>query len=139
MMSFEQMLSGALGANLEHQLSVEHAKKWLSTEQWLREYATIRLSMGRQIGKTRAICRLASSSDLVVVYGQAMGHDLKARTSFNPVVVTPRSLLPGVGLRGFHFDRIWVDEASMTLKGDDLDNVYASAVLNGAKQVILIG
>jgi hypothetical protein len=139
MMSVGQLLSGALDANLEHQLARADVVKYLSKEQWLREYGTIRLSTARQTGKTSAIARMATSRDLVVVYGQAMAHDFKARTSFNPVIVTPRALEEGVGLRGFQFDRVWVDEATFTLRSNDLDNVYASAVMNGAKQVILVG
>jgi hypothetical protein len=139
MMSVGQLLSGALDANLEHQLASADIANYLSKEQWLREYGTIRLSTARQSGKTSAIARMALSRDLVVVYGQAAAHDFKARSSFNPVVVTPRALEEGYGLRGFHFDRVWVDEVTYTLRGKDLDNVYACAVMNGAKQVILVG
>ena len=140
MTAFGQILDAALGANLEQQIRLARIELELGTSNWLKEFGTVRICLGRQSGKTTAIQRRASSRDLVVVHSHAMAKDFSEYASFNPTVITPRNLEnPMLKLREMRFDRIWVDNASWILKGDDLGNVYKNAMLNGAKQIILVG
>lgn len=140
MSAFGQILDMALDENLKRQQVFASNKQAISATDWLLEYATVQLNFGRQTGKTTAIQRRATSRDLVVTWNSANARWLAAEAFFKPQIVTIRNLEePAYAIRGHSYDRIWVDNAMTILSDTDLLNVYRTAVMTSAKQVILLG
>lgn len=136
-MDFGGILDAALAENQRQQLRMTSHKASLSSSQWLEEFATVSLSIGRATGKSSAIKLRASRSDLVVVKDAQEARWFKAETFNNPMVIHYAQLTADLNpTQGKCFDRIWVDNASTI---DGLCEVLEAAVYTSAKQIILIG
>jgi len=139
MKHFGPILDSLLEINLQQQHRHNDLKMQMSHMDWLLEFGTVHIGLGRQTGKTYAIQHRASSKDMVVVINRDNATHFNAHKSFNPTIVTEAELINGSMIwRGRSFDRIWIDNASM-FNGDALLNVYENAALCSVKQIIMLG
>ncbi len=137
--SFGAILDAALAKNLEQQISNKSVKYTLPQANWLQEFGTVAISLGRATGKTTAIARRASSSDLVITYSHYTALDLSKMCLYNPIVKDIEGLIRSVpGAQYKKFDRIWVDNASMIL-GAHAGYILKLASEAKAIQLILVG
>lgn len=94
----------------DNQLDREDCQTMMSRGMWLREMATVSLTVPRRVCKTSYILKRARCADLIVVHN----HEMKRvfRESSALVVTLPEliSLTRGRTQRGFN--RVYVDEPS---------------------------
>lgn len=106
------------------QILHEGNRRYMSTQHWLREMATVSLTVPRQVGKTSYINKRATCADLVIVHNQSM-KDMY-RGSRTTVVTTHElaGLNRGRSMRGFN--RVYVDEPRLVFNNRfSLDELYS--------------
>ena len=150
MWKYEALLTHLIELNKSNQ-NKGHAVLF-SKFNYLKEYCTVRLDIGRGVGKTNYIINNARQGDLVIFnhrypFESALREDL-----FDKGVVvilyqkeTPSSLLTSVvrrlGQTGKYprFERIWIDEFSEFEKSDYPDEILALLISLQDKVPTLIG
>lgn len=106
--------------NYKHREFHEELRKNLSPRAWLYEFCTIRLNVGRRVGKTEFIKSNARPGDIVIVpfiiskipYGSAHCFALPELERYNHFYPTD--------LQNFNPSYIWCDEANLSNDGIEL-------------------
>ncbi|USV40867.1 hypothetical protein [Xanthomonas phage BUDD] len=135
---FKNILEQALELNLQRQALNAKYRHNLEPHQWMQEFGTVRIQMGRGVGHTTAICQLACKDDLVVAGSAFQLMTMNENSVKKPAVALALNLLDNTRLRGRTFDRIWVDDASLK-SSEEIRNVYVTALMHRANQIILVG
>lgn len=109
----------------------------MSPEHYAREFKTVRVDVGRQIGKTSYLTRTAVDGDVILVGKASFVRPLTSNldvqvhvVSINVVDTYPTSILK------MHHT-VWVDDASR-ISQEKLDMMYA-AFASRAFQFVLLG
>lgn len=121
----------------------------MDPRQAAADFKTVRLSVGRQVGKTSYIASHATDSDLIIVPNQALADHIVRHHNPRATIVLSHDFTP-VGnsvfrrnVRGRVFQNIYVDEASMCerLSSYFMHVVYELTVdhRNSTQQYILLG
>lgn len=79
--TFAEIADAAFGSILDFVESdkAKEVRKYLPRGQFVREYATLRLNLGRQTGKTEWIVDNAARSDIIIVATQMQVEELTSR------------------------------------------------------------
>jgi hypothetical protein len=114
-------------------------KAALGEVAFAKEYATVSLGLGRQIGKTMAIARRAKPTDIVFSYNLACSKEMQRRLEFWNIVqhIEARPASNAGGDSETQYETVWIDDASH-VKPEELNKIYESYA-HRAKQFILIG
>lgn len=121
----------------------------MDPRQAAADFKTVRLSVGRQVGKTSYITSRATDGDLIIVPNQAMSDYIIRHHNPRGTLALSHDFAP-VGnsafcrnIRGRSFQNIYVDEASMCerLSSYFMHVVYELTVdhRNNTQQYILLG
>jgi len=126
----ENLINSAVIADQSTHLGLQH---------WLREYGTLKLNMGRQLGHTHYIIQHARSGDLVIARTAKHAHRLRidagcVNTSPNqPTIISLSSPLPM-----WPYNTVWIDGEfvyQQCLKQD----LYSWLARMPVKKVIVLG
>ena len=102
-----------------------------------REFQTVKLDIGRQVGKTWYIARTATDNDIIISVNALNSRYMKeVKSNFdikNTIIVCDKSSL----VESESINTVWIDDASLFNK-EDLDLIYSSYA-GKAKKFILIG
>ena len=135
----ESLVYNAIDLNKEWQNKLKDCslKGATGIVNYAKEYQTVKIDVGRQIGKTSLIARSVNINDVVITYNQeSASHLLKKISSFNifGVSVFNASCLPECDR---NFDTVWIDE-SKCIKEVDIERIY-EIFAGKCKQFVFIG
>lgn len=133
-----KIMQNALNANLASQENFQSLKDKADPKSWLREYATVKLCLGRQAGYTTSALKITaefenpifitiSSSNIDLNFIKEIGSSVKVFSIY--------------GLRaldGNLCDLLIVDNVSL-IKEEKLDQIYSYAAKARVRCVLLIG
>lgn len=135
---FEDIVSDARAFNLDTQASDSACvrRDWSSRRQYAEEFQTVRIDVGRCVGKTRYICEHATKCDVVIT------HSWEARNWYNTnsgAPVIPACLLtqqnaifcPQAAV-------VFVDEVSL-MSDREIDAIYERFSTAKVEQFVFLG
>lgn len=153
---FFKLVDDAVALNLENQLRFENNKKFISGGQWLSDFGTVNLNVGRQVGKTNYIATRMTTSDLVIVpyerdvknyYHKAA--DLQDKLFFNSEnVYSARIMFDRFNMSGYwrgrrdlheNWNKVYVDEPNMVFAQRDSFYEFYDWFGKRCNQVIMLG
>lgn len=133
-----ELIKHAIASNLNNRQKLpEYAEKYVNQSQFVREFKTIHLSVGRRTGKSIAMVTLAREGDLIIVHNEETKRRLKYE--YPHCLATINSIydvvLGSLGLRGpippRIFDYVWIDELHLCERsGYKIDHVYEKTRAN---------
>lgn len=103
---------------------------------YLREFGTISLNVGRQIGKSHYIKTHASADDLIIVYNMKSidyYRDTPAK------VLSSNQLLPVRGVPPTRYNKIYIDEPYLVSRNMPLHEIYHITAIDYNQTYILLG
>jgi hypothetical protein len=126
--------------NKENQKTKSHMIVGIGTVAYAKEYQTVKIDLGRQIGKSWYIARTATSEDVIVCRQthtyKTMEKRVKEINFLNSIEITIPSCIP-LSQVETDYDTVWVDDASHFDK-KELEIVYGRFATK-CKQFVLIG
>lgn len=136
--SFEQIVNSAREANLDNQASDPACvrRDWASRRQYAEEFQTVRIDIGRNVGKTRYICQHATMSDVIIT------HSWEAKRWYNdnstaPVVPAMLLMQKNAVFCPQAFV-VYVDEPSL-MSENELNAIYERFSTTNVEQFVLLG
>ena len=130
---FEQAIEFNKGL-IEERIS---QKQYIGEVGFAKEYATVRLGLGRQIGKTTAIARRAKSTDIVFSYNLACSKNMTERLAYWGFQHVENRPATSATDDDQVYDTVWIDDATH-IKPETLNKIYESYA-HRAKQFVLVG
>jgi hypothetical protein len=103
---------------------------------YLREFGTISLNVGRQVGKSHYIKTHATENDLVIVY------NMRNRDYYRDcpaTVLSPLQLTPPPGIPPVKYNKIYIDEPALVQRNISLYEVYFITGRDYDQTYILLG
>lgn len=140
---FSDLVDAARQLNDTQRHAHYHLASQMGREAWAIQYATVRISVGRQAGNSTYIYENATDDCLIVCANWSLASHMRkeaASRGKNPVVVSPTGVATvtssGVAIQ---FSTIFVDDASWQTQ-HTLDAVYAASACGDInQQFILLG
>lgn len=114
----------------DNQVRYDHLRDNMHPGVWLRDMATVMMTVPRRVGKTSYIMKRAKCADLIVVHNHEMKRQYQGSRAH--VIAAPeldRFMRQNVGIkRGFN--RVYVDEPRLVFSGrftsDELYSFFCS-------------
>lgn len=127
---FENLVTNLINLNKRHRIN----KILIPYESYLKEYCTVRVDIGRQIGKTHYIISNATKNDCIIVHNVATKRNIKIFTKAK--VYTIKNIYNKIP--GNIFKNIWIDEASwMDNNIKNLDFLYSLFANKSVEQTFI--
>jgi hypothetical protein len=139
MKKIDYIIDPLIKYNKEIQETKSHMIVGIGTIAYAKEYQTVKIDVGRQIGKSWYIARTATPEDVIVCRQTHTYTTMEKRVKeFNhkAIEITIPSCIPLTQVE-IDYDTVWVDDASYFSK-DQLEVVY-SRLAGKCKQFVLIG
>lgn len=136
-MKIDNIFDQAIEFNRELIAERNSQKAMLGEVTFAKEYATVSLDLGRQVGKTMAIARRAKPTDIVFSYNSACAKEMSRRLMFWNVQHVENRSATSATADDQVYDTVWIDEAKH-IKPETLNKIY-ELYAHRAKQFILIG
>lgn len=108
----------------DNMLKHEDHQSMVSKGTWLRDMATVSLTLPRRVGKTSYINKRARCADLIIVHN----HEMKREYRDSTALVITLSMLDHLtrGRSQLSFNRVYVDEPRLVFTGHfSTDDLYA--------------
>ncbi len=140
---FVQSVDYMIQLTEEHALSWEDKQDYFSRPMWLRNFATVHLTLPRAVGKTSYINKRARCADAVIVHNQEMKSQYKNSCARIFIPHELNQLGRGCGRVGFN--RVYVDEPRLVFNQwfskDDLMAVFGGVSNPSvcANMIIMLG
>lgn len=136
---FQQTLKILIALNKEHRLAFKEYQSFYPPLQFIMEFGTISLDIGRHVGKTKFIRENAKCNDLVLV------HNMEEVRYWNRYRNMTRTICPRTdGIEyiksyGQRFDTIWIDEPKLVFKGFSKYDILKYLIVDYGQTVIMLG
>lgn len=137
-LEYSRAIDFLIGVNLKQQLAFEEQAKYISKQQWAKEFATVRCDVGRQIGKTSYIKSRANYGDLIIVSKYNQKRDMLYPIPSADVITHADLDVPGYRWIGYpipRYSRIYIDEPGKL----NLDMVYDIFARDTRQLFIILG
>lgn len=138
MMTFEDIVSASRAANLDNQASDGACvrRDFSSRRQYAEEFQTVRIGIGRGVGKTQYICDHATHNDVIIV------HSWEAKNWYNPNSCAPVISVFSLTHQNAVFcppaSVVFVDEVSL-MSEREIDAIYERFSTSKVEQFVLLG
>lgn len=146
--TFAEVADMAFGAMLDF-IESDKGKQQLAAlgrGKFVREFATLRLNMGRQTGKTRWLVESAARSDVILVGNEAQARELihrfKELDRAVPYVIPAEhvvNVFKGVRWLDKIGETIWVDDASYLDQAKLNDAINEIAIHIKPEHIVFLG
>jgi len=136
--NFDTIIDGAIQLSKTRIDSLQQHRAVLGSINFAKEYATVSLNIGRQVGHSMAIARRATNNDVVFSFNRATADQMKHRLNFfnfHEIESYSAKSIPEETYR--KYDTIWIDSASV-LQVSELDAIYKTYA-DSANQFVLLG
>lgn len=109
----------------DNQHNLDHYRSAMYRGQWLRDVATVQLTVPRQLGKTSYILKRANCADLIIVHNHAMKRQYEGTRAQVIAAHEVDRFLRYTGVKQ-RFNRVYIDEPRLVFtNGFTSDNLYS--------------
>lgn len=144
---FFKLIDETIMLNLQAQLNAADSRRYIGAPQWLHEFGTVSIDIGRQLGKTTYIQERMRPCDLVVVHNEDTRRSYESRAERKlPNVVTIGSLRNDFDLcyryrrnPTDYFNKVYVDEPGMVFAAKNSKSEFINFFGDKCNQLIMIG
>lgn len=133
----ENILESMIALNKDIVAIRSSSEHLFNNESFNKEYATIRLDVGRQTGKTLLICYKAGINDVIICHNTSqLEHIQQVLESISPIV--KQQVYTKNDLCNHYAEEytVWVDDSSV-FTAEELNEVYKK--YDNASRFILLG
>lgn len=136
---FQQVLKMLIALNKEHRMAFKEYQSFYHPLEFIMEFGTISLDIGRHVGKTKFIRENAKLNDLVLVY------NMEEVRYWNHYRNTTKAICPRIDsieyIRSYgqRFDTIWIDEPKLMFKGFSKYDIMKHLIVDYGQTVIMLG
>lgn len=121
-------------------------EKSLGASNYLREFCTVHLNIGRCTGKTSFITSRATPEDAIITHNMATADYLRKQDNVWAKIFTAQSFtryndnLRGRILYEYSLEAVYVDEPKYTFKMENsLDRFYQECAILGVHTIVMVG
>jgi len=136
---FQQVLKMLIALNKEHRETFKEYQSFYPPAEFVMEFGTISLDIGRGVGKLEFIKDNAKPSDLVLVHSL---EELRHWEHYHHMVKTMCLKIMNVKYitsYGQRFNTIWVDEPKLVFKSVSRYDVMKRLIRDYGQTVVLLG
>ena len=136
---FQQTLKMLIALNKEHRQAFKEYQSFYPPAEFVMEFGTVSLDIGRAVGKSKFIRENAQPNDLVLV------HNLEELRYWNHYLpMTKVMCLKIMNIQyikdyGQRFDTIWVDEPKLIFKSISRYDVMRQLIMDYGQTVVMLG
>lgn len=135
---FQQVLKMLIALNKEHRAKFKEYQSFYPPAEFIMEFGTVSLDIGRAAGKSKFIRENAKHNDLVLVHNL---EEVRYWNHYHPMV---QSLCPKIhtvrsGNYQWRFDTIWVDEPKLIFKEFSRYDIMKHIIVDYSQTVVMLG
>jgi len=136
---FQQVLKILIALNKEHREMFKEYQSFYPAWEFIMEFGTISLDIGRAVGKSKFIRENAKHNDLVLV------HNLEEVRYWNHYLPMTKVMCPKINSiqyiksYGQRWDTIWVDEPKLIFKEFSRYDVMKHIIMDYGQTVVMLG
>lgn len=136
---FQQVLKMLIALNKEHRAMFKEYQSFYPAWEFIMEFGTVSLDIGRAVGKSKFIRENAKHNDLVLV------HNLEEVRYWNHYLPMTKVMCPKINSiqyiksYGQRFDTIWVDEPKLIFKEFSRYDIMKHIIMDYGQIVVMLG
>jgi len=143
-----ELIDNAVAFNIANQLKHEDIKQHLRNIQWLTEYCTVEINLGRRTGKSYYINKRATRADLVIcMNNEHRRHVFKDCDNIYTAADLGEIMEAGffyrrTGIccpRDVYWNKVYVDEPQLIFKTKDSREYFFNLMESRCNQIIMLG
>lgn len=135
--AFQLIVDGLILLNSAHRKKLDiDVVGNLQVCDYLREFGTISLNVGRQVGKSHYIKTHATAADLIIVYNMRSKDYYKDTTA---KVLSATELTSTPGIPPVRYNKIYIDEPAFVQRTISLYELYFLTAYDYNQTYILLG
>jgi hypothetical protein len=136
---FQQVLKMLIALNKENREMFKEYQSFYPAWEFIMEFGTVSLDIGRAVGKSKFIKQNAKPQDLVLV------HNLEEVRYWNHYLPMTKVMCPKINSiqyiknYGQRFDTIWIDEPKLIFKEFSKYDIMKHLIVDYGQTVIMLG
>ncbi len=136
--TYEHLLEWLIELNKENRSKFEREALSIPLLDFVMEFGTVKLDIGRAVGKTQFIKNHATSNDLILTFGQKQAFEFAKETRAS--VFSDFNVL-FEKLRGStkSFETIYIDEPHLTFRNESMNLVLLKLINNINQTIVILG
>lgn len=137
LLTYDCLLEQLIELNKEYRKEHDADKAYYDCLQFVLKFGTIRLDIGRCVGKSKFIGTHATESDLIIV-----PNIIHKRNYIGREIPTKAKIFSVNDIYEFtddEFDTIYIDEPEMVFENNDMYNILKPYVNNYDQTIIMLG
>lgn len=135
--TYDHLVKWMIDLNKENRIKFERKKFEMPIYQFIFEFGTISIDIGRAVGKTNFIAKYAKAQDLVLTFSHTSKYDLKQNC-----IATILTCDDVPNFKFTHreiFETIYVDEPHLTFRNNDKFSILKSLIHNEEQTIVMLG
>jgi len=136
--TYEHLLEWLIELNKENRSKFEREALSFPLLGFIMEFGTVKLDIGRAVGKTQFIKNHATSNDLILTFGQQQAFEFAKETKafvFSDFDIMFEKLKGNSKV----FETIYIDEPHLTFRNIDMRLMLSKLISNINQTIVILG
>jgi hypothetical protein len=136
--TYEHLLEWLIELNKENRSNFEREALSIPLLDFVMEFGTVKLDIGRAVGKTQFIKNHATSNDLILTFGQKQAFEFAKETKAF-VFSNINDLFEKLKGNSKIFETIYIDEPYLVFRNIDMCLVLSKLISNTNQTIVILG